>query len=345
MPLQDGDRVWILSDDFARRMAERLTPEDDQTTFRSAAAVATDVDEAVPPWLTGRWIAVHGAVVRPGLLPVGGAVAVRDLIDAAGGSTPNAREDLIQIASGDAIETMDLGHGGAGRLLYPGDALRVGARTRTLQVRAIMIEGEVARPGTYDSAPGETIADLLRRAGGLTTLADPSGTVLIRQGKPYRDRFSGTPDTRQAGPDTNEAQLPSRIAKPPRIAGRIVIGTDLELLVEAGDRLLIPRRGGVVVVEGEVHNPGAMPYEPGKPIARYIAEAGGPTRSADVEAIHVVMPDGRAYAISEGLVPPSGAAIVVPKDPRVPDDLPIVRLLMTVLARVMRAGTASAGEP
>ena len=54
----------------------------------------------------------------------------------------------------------------------------------------------------------------------------------------------------------------------------------------------IPNTSQQVFVHGEISNPGAVRYSPGKNIEYYINSAGGPKKSADYENIYVVHPNG-----------------------------------------------------
>ena len=54
-----------------------------------------------------------------------------------------------------------------------------------------------------------------------------------------------------------------------------------DLPLENGDRLQVPPRPATVNVIGAVYNEGSFLYEAGQSVADYLAQAGGPTRSAD----------------------------------------------------------------
>jgi hypothetical protein len=84
--------------------------------------------------------------------------------------------------------------------------------------------------------------------------------------------------------------------------GRIIIrlsepdkleGTENDLVIEAGDQLVVPRTPQVVNVLGRVYNPTAVVYNPANPTAGYfLRKVGGPTEDADRDHIFVVQADG-----------------------------------------------------
>lgn len=292
--LEDGDRVVILS----------------EGDVRDAAADAGPPGAGSGPhrW-PGRWVTVTGAVGRPGRLPVGGPVPLAMLVDAAGGPAPDARTDVVHLATEAGARTVDLARAGDDPV-GPGTTVRIAARAATVVPGAVAVDGAVLRPGVHDLAVGDTLADLLERAGGPAAGADLAGLALSRP---------GADGTRR------------RVVLEPGDRGRDVI-------LEAGDAVFVPTRRATVTVEGAVHATVMLPHVAGKPAGRYLAEAGGPTRVADRDAIRVVLPDGRAVSprdAGDGEIPP-GSTIVVPRDPRVRDDAPLLRMLAALLARFGR---------
>lgn len=91
--------------------------------------------------------------------------------------------------------------------------------------------------------------------------------------------------------------------------GRIAIGLvslgDLpgssdDLVLQDGDRLAIPKRPASVAVLGQVYNPGAIIYAPGRTVGSYLAKAGGPSEWADKDHILVIRADGEVLT-EEGI--------------------------------------------
>ena len=65
-----------------------------------------------------------------------------------------------------------------------GDLISVKRTRLREQVASVTLEGEVANQGAYGlTSPFENLQDVLSRAGGLTTYADPYGAYVVRQVK------------------------------------------------------------------------------------------------------------------------------------------------------------------
>jgi protein involved in polysaccharide export with SLBB domain len=73
------------------------------------------------------------------------------------------------------------------------------------------------------------------------------------------------------------------------------------LEVQAGDILYIPKRPGYVMVTGQVFNPTAVSYRPGKSARWYLGQSGGPTTVANKKAIFVIRADGSVLSTQESL--------------------------------------------
>ncbi len=94
------------------------------------------------------------------------------------------------------------------------------------------------------------------------------------------------------------------------------------MLLEAGDRLYIPKRSLTVRVSGEVLSPASLQFRDGKKPLDYIHEAGGFSFNADTDRAFVLYPDGSAQPLQVSswnynpvFVPP-GSTIVIPRDPK-----------------------------
>jgi protein involved in polysaccharide export with SLBB domain len=93
------------------------------------------------------------------------------------------RTELIPFNLGKAILQKDPAHN---LLLQPGDVVTIMSSTdlrmpSERQSRFVRLEGEVAAPGVYQLLPGETLPQLITRAGGLTPQAYLFGTEFTRE--------------------------------------------------------------------------------------------------------------------------------------------------------------------
>jgi hypothetical protein len=96
----------------------------------------------------------------------------------------------------------------------------------------------------------------------------------------------------------------------------------LDMLLESGDTIYIPKRPSTVTVTGEVLSSGAFAYKPGLSVHDYIDLAGGENGAADDSLVFVVLPDGTSrpegdswFSFGGGNEIPPGSMIVVPRDP------------------------------
>lgn len=139
-------------------------------------------------------------------------------------------------------------------------------------------------------------------------LQEKSRASLIRQVEAQQASFKLLPETG----DTDErlakdatlqqwrATLDELESLPP--TGRLVIhiskdvrkwaNTPADLNVRAGDTLFIPKTPNYVAVNGQVYNPTAITYRPGKSAGWYLSQAGGATNMANSKAVCVVRADG-----------------------------------------------------
>ncbi len=225
------------------------------------------------------------------------------------------------------------GEGNSNLALRNGDVLTIRQLPGWNDLGAsIALKGEVQHPGTYGIRPGERLSSILERAGGFQADAYPYGAVLqrdqIRQVElKSRDemilRVKSAQNTLELQPDADERQKNAKIlafqqwqstldelnSNPP--PGRMTIristeidrwrGTPADIEVRAGDILLVPKRPSYVMVTGEVFNPTAVSFRPGKSAKWYLSQSGGPTQVANKKAIFVIRADGSVIGAKESL--------------------------------------------
>jgi len=209
------------------------------------------------------------------------------------------------------------------------------------------IYGEVRYPGSYGITRGEHLSSVLARAGGLTDSAYAYGAIFLRRSVAEQERgvlqreadmlesqlvgLMGTVSVSRNQMSDSEVQYVNQMADSLRHAegqgGRVAVQIDpekiqehpeLDVTLEPGDQLFIPRKPNSVVVAGEVMSPSGIQYESGLSVSDYIARAGGTTQIADDDHVFVIQPDGSAVQASGGLwgarpkLAP-GSVIVVPR--------------------------------
>lgn len=244
-------------------------------------------------------------------------------------------------------------------LLQPGDIITIFSKDDIQvpvekQTKFVLLEGEVRTPGLYQTRPGETLRQLVARVGGLTPNAYLFGAEFARESTRQfqQKRLDEALDRLEADIQRNfshsaqaalteqeattlKAQLGGQlglVAKLRQIkaSGRIVLEIapekqqlrDLpDLVLDDGDRLMVPPRPSTVSVIGAVYNGNAFIYQPDKRISDYLAQAGGVTQDGDDANLYVIRSDGSVISKRQGslfagfsgerLMP--GDAIVVPE--------------------------------
>jgi protein involved in polysaccharide export with SLBB domain len=191
----------------------------------------------------------------------------------------------------------------------------------------ITLKGEVKNPGVYGIRPGEKLSSILERAGGFQPDAYPYGAVLQRtqvreleqkQQDSLIVRAKSVESTIEQMPENDPKQkqaketalqqyqttLQQLTANPPigRVAMRISSdinrwrNTSVDMEARAGDSLIIPKKPSYVLVQGQVFNPTAIAYRPGKSASWYLSQGGGVTPLGNKRQVFVIRADGSVIA-------------------------------------------------
>ena len=195
------------------------------------------------------------------------------------------------------------------------------------QTRLVRIEGEVASPGVYQAQPGETLPQLIQRAGGLTPQAYLYGTEFTREsvrkqqqqnldqlirrlesqlqsaGATLAANLTGERALQsQTLQQQQQQQMQSQInrLKTLRSKGRVALELDADvkkadalppLPLEDGDALLIPSQPAFVSAAGSVNNENVMIHRPGRTVGD-VLKAAGLTEDAEPSQAFVLRADG-----------------------------------------------------
>jgi protein involved in polysaccharide export with SLBB domain len=230
---------------------------------------------------------------------------------------------LIPFNLGKAIKDKDPVHNIA---LMPGDVVTifgvddipVPLEKRTQFVR---LGGEVKAPGIYQVSPGETLPQLVQRAGGLSRDAYLYGTVFNRESTRVQQQDNLNQAIRRM-----EAQVQSQAAttvqnvydkdnlanaqaqaagqrqmldrlRNLKASGRIALEMDADrpelpaLTLQDGDSITVPSKPSFVAVFGAVLAENSFIHRANATVGDYIDKA-GPTREADLEAVMLIRGDG-----------------------------------------------------
>ncbi|MDE6864928.1 MAG: SLBB domain-containing protein, partial [Alistipes sp.] len=93
-------------------------------------------------------------------------------------------------------------------------------------------------------------------------------------------------------------------------------GSDYDVVLREGDRLVIPEYISTVTINGEVMNPNTVVYHKDKKLKHYIAQAGGYADRAKRKRAYVVYMNGTIAQARRGMVLAHGCEIVVPSKPK-----------------------------
>ena len=304
-------------------------------------------------------IRVTGPVRYPGEYPLPASRQVADAIYVAGGLKDSASLYTAELArfsvdeegTGETnVQNLDLRavmKNDVSVLLKSRDRLLIKSIPEFAQAKTIELDGEVRYPGEYTIRDGETLREVLQRAGGLTGNAFPNGAIFtrekLRQLEAQRLReaeerlqsdlvgvqLEGNDFGGQNAERTEQVQELLEEVQDSKPLGRMVI--DLAAVVENrdyqpirlqdGDPLTVPTIPQAVSVFGEVQFPTSHLHTEGLTVDDYLERSGGPTRQADEERVYVVKADGSVMlpeksrwfgGRSQQLAP--GDTIIVPID-------------------------------
>ena len=189
---------------------------------------------------------------------------------------------------------------------------------REYAYRSATISGAVYKPGKYTMAAGESILDLVNKAGGFTENAYPFGAVYENldakfinekaQNLLYEEFLDNIIAISQLNIGQNFDLTPilrlTEEIKNSIPSGRIVVdlldeNIENSLNIRAGDSLIIPEKTNSVFVYGEVSSEGAVTFQPNQGVDYFVEKSGGFKRFADNESIYILHPNGETQKYSK----------------------------------------------
>jgi polysaccharide export outer membrane protein len=363
------DRILVFDREAGR--AHMIQPLLDELRMQAASGEPTQI------------VRIGGRVNAPGDYPLEDGMTVSDLLRAGGGLAEDAYDagaDLAryEIRDGETrrtqLRTIDLSRALAGDpdanvMLAPFDFLVVKEISQwAASQETVRLEGQVKFPGEYPIEQGETLRSVIKRAGGLTPLAFPRGSIFTREVLKERERQqieilgqrlkqdlatlalqgaqSGADGASQASNTLAIGQSLLADLRQQEPVGRLVIdldrvmaGTDAadDILLRNGDTLRVPRQSQEVTVIGEVQNATSHLFDASLSRDDYLRLSGGPTQKADERRIYVVRANGsvegaqgsRWFGNSPAMQP--GDTIVVPLDAERMRPLPLWTAVTTII--------------
>jgi len=286
-------------------------------------------------------ITVMGYVKHPGLQNLGESSNVQMAINGAGGLRVGAQLDKVQIRRGPQVivfnykKYLDTGDPSLipsmksmDHVFVPASPLtgnvEVDFDARTLTAagdasdknKAVIVFGEVHRPGSFSYKGSNTIVDMIMRAGGVTRYAAVDKIKIISNGEPM-------PFNLRAYLDTGRSDL-----LPSLVAGDTIYIPQIVERAQGGER--------TIRIIGSVARPGRFDFTEGMSLLDLIAIAGAPKAEADTAHVQVLKTDesGSVIGLSFNLkkffdkggnmsdMPTlaAGDTVVVPELPKDPND-------------------------
>lgn len=347
--LKPRDEVVVLPRDDKRIL--QVQPVIDQLQAQARSSEPSQV------------VRVIGQVLGAGSYPLEAGMRVSDLIRAGGGLSeaaftldaeltrsivkPGEAREIQHIAV-DLVKAMQLDTQ-ADLVLQPFDMLNVKQTPLWTEQDQVEIVGEVKFPGMYAIRRGETLSQLLKRAGGLTDFAYPQGAVFTREDlrKREQERMDEMASTLEAELVSNKfeqgdadgaqnagfARQFIEKLQSTKAVGRFVI--DLpeinrlvtgeskdsanDIVLKGGDKLFVPPQMQEVSVIGQVFYPTSHFYRDDVSLMDYVDKSGGATLKADTGSIYVIRANGsvelaRRYWFARSAEIRPGDTIVVPFD-------------------------------
>jgi polysaccharide export outer membrane protein len=338
----------------------------------------------------GEIVRIDGRVKAKGDYPLEREMRISDLLRAGGGlqdAAYGAKAELTRYrVSGDVRRTqlldVDLaailkGDVSADLILQPFDFLSVKEVPEWSEQEEVALLGEVRFPGTYPIQRGETLRSVLARAGGLTTLAFPEGSVFTREELQRREQEQIDRLAERLQGDLAAAALSAAAAnqagagqaltvgqsllnqlKGTKAVGRLVIDLNsvvgpqkdstTDVVLRNGDQLIIPKQKQEVTVIGEVQNTTSHFFRDNFTRDDYIGLSGGTTRKADRGRIYIVHADGSVVSSESGgwfrrsgqVAMRPGDTIVVPLDTERMPALPLWQAVTSILYNLAIAAAA-----
>ncbi|MCS0295333.1 SLBB domain-containing protein [Vibrio alginolyticus] len=284
---------------------------------------------------------VFGEVKHPGRYPITPRMTVSTLIEAAGGLTYNAftiNAELARTAINSAderayidVERIDLrkaiqGSASDDAVIVGRDRLNILEKPNVKLQSTVTLQGEVRFPGTYTVRQGETLSELLDRAGGLTEFAHPQGAIFTREALRLQEQkllnqyaadmrketakktFRADSNIGSVISDPEKTLAFVEEASRSKALGRMVVQLNrilkgersADFMLEDGDFLFVPTFRNTVSIMGEVQVPITYLLDNKLDVDDYLNKAGGAKKQADEDRIFVVRADGSVYKPSSG---------------------------------------------
>lgn len=301
-------------------------------------------------------VEINGSVTYPGIYPLTGNGGVNELIIAAGGLLESAyikEAEITRIAKNDASEIEHVrfnlkneitGSANSHIILRSKDSVNIFSIPNWQENVKVELKGELRFPGTYTIRRGETLSDLLKRAGGLSKFAEENAAVFTRKTIKEQEQQQLARLSTELRRDIASKSFQNSVSSNTlsydemnkllndlasiEAVGRLVIDLPLilnnqqQLILQDGDVLYVPSKRDSISVIGEVNYSTSHLYRKGVTVDDYIDLSGGLKGRAAEDRIYIIKANGSVkipsagnwFAVSNAEQLSPGDTIVVPMD-------------------------------
>ncbi|MEN8856929.1 MAG: SLBB domain-containing protein [Flavobacteriaceae bacterium] len=266
-----------------------------------------------------RYINISGAINKPGKLDFVEKMQIEDVIALSGGLTEGADPNVVSISrrlKDGSFKTLSevftisseknlAINKGEPFYLQPFDEINIRQLMGYVKQKTVKITGEVNYSGNYVlKTKNERISDLIKRAKGLTEFAYPEGATLLRMaGNSVQNKLTYNVDDEGVSNDKLE-QLSSITISSIGIDLIAILknpGSEIDLILNEGDELVIPELKQTVKVSGEVLQPSLVQFVTNASLKDYVSNSGGFTNAAKKSKIFVRYSNGDIKTVKKFL--------------------------------------------
>lgn len=288
--------------------------------------------------MSRRTLTIHGEVQFPGTYEYAEDETIEDLILQAGGptdATSTAKVDVARRISDPAATSSDKAiaqtfsfslkngyvvDGDRSFTLQPYDEVYVRKSPGYHPQRNVQVVGEVLFEGTYSLPMKNTrLSDAINAAGGVTAEAYIKGARverLLNADEKFRVQNLIKMAMQQTGQGLDTTMvtrtdsiyyvginLDKALENP---------GSDYDIILREGDRLVVPEYNGTVKINGNVMYPNTVAYSEGKGYKWYVNQAGGFGNRAKKSRTYILYQNGTVSKAKSNSTIEPGCEIIVP---------------------------------
>ena len=220
--------------------------------------------------------------------------------------------------------------------LMPFDEVYVRKSPGFSKQQNVVVDGEVMFSGTYTLQRKNTrLSDVIKAAGGVNDRGYAAGATLVRKiNESERKRLEAARKMALEQYEQVAAEEAAKTGKSVDITNSERIkkfqiedtysvgieldkaianpGSDADIVLREGDRIVVPQYTGTVKINGEVMYPNTVGFVKGKKASYYIDQAGGFNNKAKRGQTYIIYMNGMVAKVSHNAKPMPGCEIVVP---------------------------------